>query len=228
MAGYSGASDQVKLALVLLITILLVHVVAFGAPYWTTRSQLAEMDRQGNVNMKRSGGHAGLWTACTEGECYERFNLWAPGWVHWCQALMTTSLVLLIVSTFLLSMYLWHRLYDRDKRLISIGLVFCAIASVFTLFTVLLWPVGQNLQTGEYLNWPYALACLSFLLSAAVTYLHLVELRSPDWNHKATHPPNRIYTATVTQPKDGSMPMLHSKSGSTLFPPSNMSRDFEV
>ncbi len=24
----------------------------------------------------RTGGHAGLWSGCMEGECYERYNLW--------------------------------------------------------------------------------------------------------------------------------------------------------
>ncbi len=60
MAGYSGSSDYTKTALVVLLLTSVVHLVSFGAPYWTTRHN----------------GNAGLWTGCADGECYERWNLW--------------------------------------------------------------------------------------------------------------------------------------------------------
>jgi len=217
MPGYYGASDQIKLSLVLLISALLAHVIAFGSPYWTTRARIAEWDRQGNVRMERSGGNAGLWTACTEGECYERFNLWAPAWVHWCQALMTSGLVLLLAATVLLFLYMWHRNFDRDRRLVFVGLLACAITSVCTFLTLLIWPAGQNFQAGEFLNWPYVFACVSFLLTSGITWLHLMELRSPMFEHKTPAPTLvRVYTPVTTR-KDGSMELLHSKSGSTLL-----------
>ena len=60
MAGYHGMSDYTKTALVVLLLTSIVHIVSYGAPYWTTRHN----------------GNAGLWTGCTDGICYERWNQW--------------------------------------------------------------------------------------------------------------------------------------------------------
>ncbi len=60
MAGYHGVSDHTKIALFGLIFTSILHIIAYGAPYWTTRPD----------------GNAGLWTGCTNGECYERWNQW--------------------------------------------------------------------------------------------------------------------------------------------------------
>ena len=92
MSGFSGASDHVRAAFILLLINFCIHVVSFGSPFWSTRSRLEEweLDDDGNpveVLIVRSGGNAGLWEGCTEGECYERYNLWVPGkccFVHIC------------------------------------------------------------------------------------------------------------------------------------------------
>ena len=67
MAGYYGASEYVKTAFIVLAITGVFHIVSYGAPYWTTRSNA------------HASGHAGLWWGCSDGLCYERFNLWVEG-----------------------------------------------------------------------------------------------------------------------------------------------------
>lgn len=83
MSGFHSGSDYARGALIMLLINICIHVVAFGSPFWTTRSREEqwEVDSDGNpqeILILHSGGHAGLWEGCTEGECYERYNLWVP------------------------------------------------------------------------------------------------------------------------------------------------------
>ena len=64
MGTFYEATDAAKTALVILMSTFVVHIVSYGSPYWTTREK---------------GAHAGLWKACTDGVCYERYNQWVIG-----------------------------------------------------------------------------------------------------------------------------------------------------
>jgi len=175
--AFHESSIHCQIAFVLLIGTTLLLVVSYGAPYWTTRSRSIDYDKFGNVVILRTGGNAGLWSGCTEGECYERYNIWTPNYVKVCGAFMTTSFVLLVLSTVLLFLYMWHRDFDRDKRLVAVSLVNTSLSAFLILLTCVVWPAGQNFQSGEYLNWPYILAVICGIFTVIIAIKILQELR---------------------------------------------------
>ena len=51
-----------------------------------------------------------------------------PGWIKASQTFMTLSLIFLAGSTFLLFLYMFHKQFDQDRRLIAISMVLTFLA----------------------------------------------------------------------------------------------------
>merc|ERR1711894_797930 len=147
MAGFYSASEYVKTAFIVLVITGVFHVVAFAAPYWTTRPD----------------GNAGLWWGCSEGRCYERFNLWVESWIKAVQTFMTAALIFWAGGVICLFYYIFHRNWEEDKRLVFISNICTFITALFVLLAVLIWAGSEHYGSGEALNWPFAFACACFI-----------------------------------------------------------------
>ncbi|ELU13560.1 hypothetical protein CAPTEDRAFT_229239 [Capitella teleta] len=161
MAGLNSASDHAKLALILLGVSGLFFIIAFGAPYWSTRSD----------------GRAGLWEGCVDGVCYERWNQWVVGWVKVCQGFMTFAFICWFFSGFCTLIYVLHKDHENDKRLVCAACILISVAAFCVFVAVVTWVSNATFSKGEVLNWAYAVACAVFPVFGFTGYILLRELR---------------------------------------------------
>ena len=163
MSGFHSASEHIKTSLILIFCIGAVIAISYGAPYWTTRPD----------------GHAGLWTGCTQKICYDRWELWTSAWIHATQAFMTLAIICIFFAGVALCVFVFHRAYEDDKRLVCLSMILTGFTSLFVLVAVFIWAANEHFGSGEVLNWPYALACCCCLTAFITTVFLYLDLKRP-------------------------------------------------
>ena len=163
MVGFHAVSDYTKVSFCLVLFTIVVHVVSYGSPYWTTRFD----------------GHAGLWAGCSDGLCYDRAQLWIAQWIKVCQAFMSMAIATLCGTAALLFFYTYTREFFEDKRMVFVAVITASLSALFTFITISTWAGKEYFGGREALNWGYALAVLSCFASIGICGLLVLELREP-------------------------------------------------
>jgi len=162
-AGLSGASKFSRIALFAMIASGILLIISYASPYWTTSEY----------------GYAGLWISCDHTTCYERWNQWVEGWLKAVQFMMSLGLACWTVAFISLFLYIFHREFDEDKRMVFVSSAAIFFSGFLIFLSVITWAAGQHYGSGAMLNWAYIMSCFVIFASFFIFFILFKELNKP-------------------------------------------------
>jgi hypothetical protein len=181
MGFNNGEAMWAKVSCVCLVVALLLHLVAFGSPWWA----------KSNPNVMSRNEHIGLWRYCTDvigggDNCDDFIDITTSDWLKGAQSFMTLGMFGLMgsigaaaVAAFVMN--------DGEPKPIIASVVVTGITAVFLIIGVGVFGGKYstyfiNKESGLFgpeagqLSWAFGVAATSLLLTFASLALMIFEL----------------------------------------------------
>lgn len=173
MGSFEGNTLLPKIAAILLAIALLFHLIAIGAPWWST-SNLQKTDR---------AEHIGLWKYCStpighpSESCYDFVDIVTGDWIKAAEAFMILALFTLPAALAIVAAYAFVAELEGNMKVLGGAMGLTAVAGIFTLICVGVWAgchqeyfdnrdpdnwAGENI--GE-LSWAFGVAVTDSILT---------------------------------------------------------------